>query len=407
MVPGTARLGKAARRQTILPYTRSMLSRYNSAAMTQTRLKPAAAEIDGAPDPTFGSVPMRVMQVMAGARHGGAETQFVNLVLALNRAGLDQRAVIRRNPARADALRAGGVDPLELAFGSWTDVVTVPALKREVASYQPDIVLTWMNRASKMFPTGEFLRLGRLGGYYDVKYYRRCNHLIGNTQDIVEHVVQHGWPRARAHLMLNFANVRDLPAISRATLNTPEDAVVIVALGRLHEAKAFDTLLQALAVEQRPYLWLAGEGPLRRELELLAGTLGIADRVRFLGWRDDREALYAAADICIVPSRHEPFGSVTVEAWANRLPLVATASAGPTALIHDDQDGLLVPIDDVPAMAASLTRLMDEPDLGPRLVEAGQRCYQADFTEAAAVARWLGLFRRLLATRAGGRMATR
>ncbi len=346
------------------------------------------------------------MQVMAGGRQGGAETQYVNLVLALNRAGLDQRAVIRRHPARAATLRAGGVEPLELPFGSWTDFTTVPALKREITSYRPDIVLTWMNRASKMVPAGDFLRLGRLGGYYDVKYYRRCDYLICNTQDIVEHVVRSGWPRSRAHLMLNFAPVRDLPAISRAALNTPEDAKVVVALGRLHKAKAFDTLLQALAIERRPYLWLAGEGPLRRELESLAGTLGIADRVRFLGWRDDREALLAAADIGIVPSRFEPFGSVVIEAWAHRLPLVATASAGPAAVVRDGEDGLLVPIDDAAAMAASLTRIIDGPGLGPRLVDAGWRRYQAEFTESAAVTRWLALFRQLLAARAGKRAAT-
>ena len=371
-----------------------MLSRYNCAAMTLTQPKPESG------------APMRIMQVMAGARGGGAETQFVNLVLALNRAGLDQRAVIRHDPARAAALRAGGVVPVELAFGSWTDLATVPALKREIAAYRPDIVLSWMNRASKMVPTGDFVRLGRLGGYYDMKYYRRCDHVIGNTQDIVEHVVRAGWPRERAHLMLNFTPNRDLPAVSSAALNTPAGAKVVVALGRLHKAKAFDTLLRALAVERRLYLWLAGEGPLRRALESLAGTLGIADRVRFLGWRDDREALFAAADICVVPSRFEPFGSVTVEAWANRLPLVAAASAGPAALIRDGQDGLLVPVDDVAAMAAALTRLLDEPGLGPRLVAAGRRRFEADFTEAAAVGRWNDLFHRLLAARAGAHVAT-
>jgi len=376
------------------PYTRRVLSRYNGAAMTQIQSESIAAVAGGAPDVTFQGAP------------GGAEMLFVSLALALHRAGLDQRAVIRHNPARAGALRAGGVEPLELPFGSWTDFTTVPALKREIAAYRPDIVVTWMNRASKMLPAGDFLRLGRLDGYYDLKYFRRCDHVICVTQDIVKHVVRAGWPPARAHLMLNFASIRDRPAVSRAALNTPEDAKVIVALGRLHEAKAFDTLFRVLAVERRPYLWLAGEGPLRRELESLAAALEITDRVRFLGWRDDREALFAAADICVFPSRYEPFGLVTVEAWANRLPLIAAASAGPAALIQDDQDGLLVPIDDVAAMAASLTRLLDEPGLHQRLVEAGWRRYQTEFTEAAAVARCLDLFRRLLAARASTHVAT-
>jgi glycosyltransferase involved in cell wall biosynthesis len=383
-----------------------VLSRYNGAAMTQMQSESTLATPGGPFDVTYRGAPMRVMQVMAGAREGGAETFYVSLVSALHRAGLDQRAIIRRNPDRAALLRAGGVEPRELVFGHWADFSTVAALKQEVAAYRPDIVITWLNRASKMFPAGDFLRLARLGGYYDLKYYRRCDDLTCITPDLVEHVVRNGWPRERAHYMPNFARVRDMPAIARAELDTPEDAVVVFALGRLHAVKAFDVLLKALAVERRPYLWLAGEGPLRHELEALAGALGIADRVRFLGWRDDREALFAAADICVFPSRYEPFGSVTLEAWAHRLPLVAAASAGPASVIRDGEDGLLVPIDDVAAMAASLTRLMDDPELRHRLVEAGWQQYQARFTETAAVSRWLDLFRRLLAEHASAHAAT-
>jgi len=361
------------------------------------QMHPKTAQVDGAP--------LRVMQVMAGAREGGAETQFVSLVLALHAAGLDQRVIIRHHPARAEALRAGGVEPVQLKFGRWTDFATGPMLKREIAAYRPDVVLTWMNRASGVVPAGDFLRMGRLGGYYDLKYYRRCDHLVCNTEDIVDYVVSQGWPRSRVHYMQNLVRLRDLPAVSRASLDTPEDATVVLAMGRLHPVKAFDTLLQALDIERRPYLWLAGEGPLRPDLEALAGTLGLSDRVRFLGWRDDREALLRAADICVVPSRYEPLGSVVLEAWAHRRPVIAAAGAGPASLIKDGEDGLLVPIDDAPALAAALTRIMVASSLAPSLAESGWRRYQAEFTEAAAVARWLDLFRRLLAQRATGRVA--
>jgi glycosyltransferase involved in cell wall biosynthesis len=340
---------------------------------------------------------MRVMQVMAGGAKGGAETFFVNLVLALHRAGLDQRAIIRTNPDRAALLRAGGVEPLELRFGRWTDLATVPALKREVARYRPDVVLTWMNRASAMFPAGDHLHVARLGGYYNLKYYRRCDHLFCNTLGIVEHVVAHGWPRERAHYMPNYASIVEQPPVPRRDLDTPEDAVVLLSLGRLHEAKAIDILLRAATIETRPYVWIAGDGPLRNELEGLARELGVTDRVRFLGWREDRSALLAAADICVLPSRYEPLGTVMLEAWGHRRPLVAAASAGPGEFVRDGSDGLLVAIDGPAALAAAIARLIDEPDLGPRLVGAGWQRYQADFTEAACVARYLTMFQSLLA----------
>lgn len=348
---------------------------------------------------------MRVMQVMAGGAKGGAETFFVNLVLALHRAGLDQRAIIRTNADRADLLRAGGVEPLELRFGRWTDLATVPALKREIARYRPDVVLTWMNRASAMFPAGDHLHIARLGGYYNLKYYRRCNHLFCITPGIVEHTVAHGWPRERTHYMPNYASIVEQPPASRRDLDTPDDAVVLLSLGRLHEAKAIDILLRAATIETRPYVWIAGDGPLRAELEGLASELGVTDRVRFLGWREDRSALLAAADICVFPSRYEPFGTVTLEAWGHRRPLVAAASTGPAEIVRDGSDALLVPIDDAAALAAAIARVIDEPDLGPRLVEAGWQRYQADFTEAACVERYLTMFRSLLAAHRTGRAA--
>jgi len=142
---------------------------------------------------------MKVLQVMAGAEFGGAEAFFVRLAIALSRAGLDQKVVIRRNPARAAMLRDAEVDPIELPFGGRMDFSTSRALKQEIKACQPDVVLTWMNRATSMCPKGDFVHAARLGGYYDLKYYTACDHLIGNTQDIVEYLVEHDWPADKAH----------------------------------------------------------------------------------------------------------------------------------------------------------------------------------------------------------------
>jgi len=363
----------------------------------------SASELTDNPAPvTFEGQPLRVMQVMAGSRDGGAETFFVNLALALHRAGLDQLVVVRHNLARAMALRQRGVEPVELPFGRWFDFHTVPVLRRQARIYQPHVVITWMNRASGMFPRGDFLRLARLGGFYDIKYYRRCDHLIGITPGIVEHVVAQGWPRARAHYLPNFAAAGVATPVARVDLDTPADAPLLLALGRLHRAKAIDVLLQALTLETRAYLWMAGDGPLRAELEALARKLGVAERVRFLGWRNDRDALFGAADICVFPSRYEPHGTVTMEAWSHRTPLVAAASAGPAAYVRDGEDGLLAPIDDAPALAAAIRRVIDDPGLAARLVEGGWQRHQAEYTEQACVAGYLELFQRLLAERAGG-----
>ena len=136
---------------------------------------------------------MRVLQAMAGAEFGGAEAFFTRLAVALGKSGLDQRVLIRENRERAGVLKAGGVDPVQLRFGGKLDLLTPLAFRREVRSFKPDIVLTWMNRATSMCPKakdGEFQHVARLGGYYDLKYYQNCDHLIGNTEDIVDYLVK-------------------------------------------------------------------------------------------------------------------------------------------------------------------------------------------------------------------------
>ena len=333
---------------------------------------------------------MRVLQVMAGAPHGGAETCFVDTVLALHRAGFEQKVVIRRDAARTALLKRGGVEAIELPFGPrWIDLKTRSSLRRITDSFKPDIAMAWMKRAASFLRRGDHVGVGWLGGFYDLKYYRHCDHLAAMSPDMRDHVVREGWPADRAHILRAYAPGGEGHRIAR------DDRPLLLALGRLHEAKAFDVLIDAVAAVPEVQLWIAGEGELRGALESQIARLGLGDRVRLLGWRNDRLDLLATADLCVFPSRYEPFGIVSIEAWAAGVPLVATRSAGPGALIEDGSDGLLVPIDDAPALTAAIRRVFGDADLKARLVANGRRRYEAEFTEAAVVASYKALFERI------------
>lgn len=344
---------------------------------------------------------MKILQAMAGAEHGGAEAFFMRLAPALSRAGIDQRVVIRKHDGRAESLRDAGNEPLELAFGGRFDMSTTRRLASEIDAFQPDIVLSWMNRASLFCGRARrrsrhgFTLIGRLGGYYQTKYYRGFDHLIGNTPDIVDYLIGEGWPGECAHFVPNFVDDSTLPAAARDDFQTPPDAPLLLALGRLHRNKAFDVLLRALAELPGAWLWIAGEGDERAALENQAAQSNVADRVRFLGWRDDASALLAAADILVCPSRVEPLGNVVIEAWSHDVPVVAASGAGPAWLIERDRAGLLVPVDDAPAMAAAIGRLIDDPALAAELAAAGKREYETRFTEAAVVRRYVDLFEKV------------
>ena len=338
----------------------------------------------------------RVMQVLAGAPQGGAEMHFVRLALAFQRAGLAQRVLVRPHPDLLRPLTEAGAVVVSAPFGGRLDLKTPRLLRQEIADFKPDVVLSYMQRASAAVPKGDFCHVGRLGGYYDLKYFRKCDHLVVITPDLAEHCVGQGWPRSRVHVIPNFVEDRNPRPIDRAALDTPQDAPLVFALGRLHENKAFDTLLRALAALPGAYLWLAGEGPERAALTALAGELGISERVRFLGWQWDPWPYFAAADLYLVPSRHEPMGSVVLEGWMMRRPMVAAASQGPRWLIEDGEDGFLVPIDEAPAMATAMARLLEDPALAARLAARGRARFEAEFTEAAIVRLYQKLFSELL-----------
>jgi glycosyltransferase involved in cell wall biosynthesis len=332
----------------------------------------------------------QLLQAMAGAAHGGAEAFFERLALALQRAGVEQTALIRTNAKRAALLKAGGVAVEQLPFGGRLDLLTRFGFRRAIHRHRPRVVLTWMSRASRFCPDhGDFVHVGRLGGYYDLKYYRHCRHLIGNTQDIRDWIVAKGWPADRVHYVPNFVDARTAPPLPRAGLDTPPGVPLLLALGRLHPNKAFDVLLHAMPALPDAYLWIAGEGSARAELEALAAHLGVKPRVRFLGWRDDTAALFAACDLFVCPSRHEPLGNVVIEAWAQNRPVVACASQGPRQLVTDGADGLLVPVDDATALAEAIRALLADHDRASAVASAGHASFQARFTEAAVVAQYL------------------
>jgi glycosyltransferase involved in cell wall biosynthesis len=338
-----------------------------------------------------------VAQVMGSAALGGAEAFFERLVPALAATGEEVLAVTRRDPGRRARLAAAGIVPAELGFGGRLDLRTAPRLAALLAGFRPAVVMSWMNRASgfagrvRRRPGTGWTLVGRLGGYYDLKHYRYCDHLVGNTDDLRAWLVGQGWPAARAHYLPNFA--ADLAGAPPAALPAPPGAARLLAMGRLHPNKGFDVALRALALLPGVHLSIAGEGPERAALLRLAAELGVGDRVAFLGWRDDAGALLAACDLFLCPSRHEPLGNVVLEAWSAAKPVVAADAVGPRALIADGRTGLLVPREQPAALAAAAAALLADPARAAALAAAGRAAFAAGFAEAPVIARWRAFLR--------------
>ncbi len=340
----------------------------------------------------------RVAQVIAGAAQGGAESMYTRLTKGLQASGeFEQRAFLRNHPHRVEALRAGGVSTEAFRFGGALDLVDRFQFRRALKAWNPDLIMTWMNRAAAATPRGDYLLVSRLGHFYNLKYYRRSDYWVGNTQGICDHLIAGGMPADRVFLIRNFADETPVQPLPRDSFDTPADQPLLIAAGRLHVNKAFDTLLRALVSVPDATLWLAGSGPEEQNLKQLASELGISERVRFLGWRNDVTALMASGDLFVCPSRHEGLGSIVMEAWSRRCPIVATRSQGPGEVIEHGVTGLLTPIDDVVALAEAINQPLRDAALRERLAEQGLAHYQAHYSERAIVGQYNALYRDLLA----------
>ena len=350
---------------------------------------------------------MKILQVMAGAEFGGAETAFVDICIALHESGEEIVVATRANDLRVPKLEKAGIEVHTLPFGGRVDVFTTWKLRKIIKDFEPDIVQCWMSRASDKTPRWKetmgikpYVVVARMGGYYKLKNYKSADYFVGNTPDIARYIRDEGVASDNVVHISNYTDKEEVNAsVSRSDLDTPEDVPVLVALGRLHPVKAFDTLIEAVAKMDGVYLWIAGEGDERDALTALAKDLGCSERVKLLGWRDDRAALFEAADICVLPSRFEPFGNVFIQSWAQKIPLVTTRCEGPSQFAKDGEDALMVDIDDVDAMKEAVERVLADKELAQRIVQRGFERYEEEFTKAQCVVGYMKFYHDILESR--------
>ncbi|WP_321531201.1 glycosyltransferase [uncultured Desulfuromonas sp.] len=328
----------------------------------------------------------RVAQVLAGAPHGGAENFYVRLVQGLHDTKtIEQKAFVRNHPQRVAALRGHGLSVDGFRFGAPLHIFDRLRFVRALKTFDPDIVMTWMNRASGLTPRGSYQLVCRLGHYYNLKYYRHADYWVGISKGICDHLVRGGMSAKRVVHIPNFADETPVCALPRDSFNTPMDRPLLLAAGRLHINKGFDTLLQALVTVPDAILWLAGAGPEEQALKTLCRELGLDERVRFLGWRNDVTALMHTADLFVCPSRHEGLGSIVMESWAHQCPIVATNSQGPGEVIEDGVTGLVVPVDEPQSLATAINGLLLDPTARQCLADQAAQHYQRHYSQRVIV----------------------
>jgi glycosyltransferase involved in cell wall biosynthesis len=189
-------------------------------------------------------------------------------------------------------------------------------------------------------------------------------------------------------------------SLSRSELGLDEGASVVVAVGRLGDAKGYPILLNAMSMllARLPdaTLLIAGEGPLRSRLEGQAEELGLGRRVRFLGARPDVPRILAAGDVFALSSLWEGLPMALLEAMAAGIPCVATGVGGIPEAMRDQEEGLVVPPNDAGALAAALARCLEDRDFASRLAQRARARVERDFSARRMAREYASLYEELV-----------
>ena len=194
------------------------------------------------------------------------------------------------------------------------------------------------------------------------------------------------------------------PARLKGQLGLPPDALVIGSVGRLEPIKHYDLAIRAFAhLRQQDdagasaWLVLVGDGSERQALERLAHELGVADRVKFCGWRNDADRMYGAFDIFTLPSLSEGTSISLLEAMSTAVCPIVTDVGGNGAVLGPELAALLVPSDDAEALAANWAKYLRSPLERAAAGRTARARVESEFSLTRMVAQYAALYRELAA----------
>lgn len=374
---------------------------------------------------------MRSLLLVTGLAYGGAETQLVRLATRLKERGWEVRVVSLLPPrAYVEELEAVGIPVFSLGIRrKLPDPRPILRLARLIREWRPHILHSHMVHANLLARLVRLLapvpvlvctvhsidERGRKGsGRLREISYRLTDPLCDLTTQVsqagLERYVRVGAvPRHKIRYIPNGVDTEHFKPNPEDRLKMRKElraeGFVWLAVGRFDPPKDYPTMLQAFTqvVRNDPntVLLIAGDGPLRKTMEIMAQELGIEKHVRFLGIRKDIPQLMNAAEAYVMSSTWEGMPMVLLEASATGLPIVATDVGGNREVVVDGKTGFLVPPKDPKALAQAMLRLMNLPEEERRKMgEVARQHIEANFSLDRVVDQWEALYRELL-TRKG------
>ncbi len=248
--------------------------------------------------------------------------------------------------------------------------------------------------------------------------YRAARRIVAISQFVADQVTASGLPPERVEVIYDGVELPPLPSLelrrrARQSWGATEGEVLLGCVGHLLPDKGQHILIRALAAfragpanpARTCRLLLVGDGPCRRSLEQLARELGVESAVHFAGFVEDLSLIHAALNVFLFPSLLDALGTSLLAAMAYALPVIALARGGVPEILEHGRNGLLVSTADLEAypeaIAAGVTRLLRDADLGKRLGLAARETIQQRFAADRMIEHTLRAYTELLSASDG------
>lgn len=309
---------------------------------------------------------------MFGKRLGGIEQAFLDYTQALS---LQNNQVI--SLIHPKALIKNKLEGQYTAINNYNryDFFAIAKLRRLVEQENPNCIITHGSRSAYLFKKAiknltHKPPIIAVSHKYNCKPILGCNAIIAITNDMRDFIIAQKQPAETVYLVPNMIHIPENTAYKKPNLRRPP---VIGFMARLTPKKGMDVFLKAISHLKKRGIKLkvkfAGEGEEANKCEKMINDLMLEDTVEVLGWVSDseKEMFFKNIDIFCMPSYHEPFGIVLLEAFMYSKPCVVTASEGPREIGVHNKNLLFVPIGDDRAVANAIAELINSAELRERI----------------------------------------
>jgi glycosyltransferase involved in cell wall biosynthesis len=323
---------------------------------------------------------MHILHILFSKHLGGMERVFLDYTALLAE---EHRVTCLTHPAFPDNAHVARLSHAHehINPGNVHNPFTRRRLAARIRRIQPDLIVAHGNKALRLLTnTKRQAPLMGVNHSDNIRHSAGVDHLICVNPLIAERTIKAG--------VLSADNVTTIPNFiwcdhtAELPLRTVHQPFRLGALGRFTHEKGFDVLLDALSYCREAYpLYLGGDGVEHANLQAQARHLGITEQVHFLGWQTDIAQFFSQIDLLIVPSRHETFGLVILEAWKYGVPVIATKTDGPMLLIREGENGVLVEKDAPEPLAHAIDNSVKNLQQWESLRQEGYRVLTESYTQ--------------------------